>query len=196
MWYIDGGFLVWIIPLTYLSRESIIWACTTSFVHTCIYRLFNIFIACLYVPMLFILPSVHVFRFRLIDIHDLRRSFNFLYVTCRCLYLYAWTTSPDHAHVWLPDMHATWLYHMYSRLHLTTLDSHVEILESGPWSLAVPDQSGAAEVWINSCLSGPFFFQPLLDRLARFSSYYSWVLSCISYCTSCFCASWQYLALW
>jgi len=29
------------------------------------------------------------------------RSFNFLYVTCYCLYLHAWTTSLDHIHVCL-----------------------------------------------------------------------------------------------
>jgi len=69
MWYIDEGFLIWIIPLTYQSRESIIWVCTTSFIHTFIYRMFNVFIACLYVPMLSILFSMHVFWFRLIDIH-------------------------------------------------------------------------------------------------------------------------------
>ena len=47
MWYIDEGFLIWIIPLTYQFRESIIRACTTSFVHTYIYHMFNVFIACL-----------------------------------------------------------------------------------------------------------------------------------------------------
>ena len=40
--YIYEGFLIWIIPLTYQSHESIIWACTTSFVQTCIYRMLNI----------------------------------------------------------------------------------------------------------------------------------------------------------
>ena len=65
MWYIDEGFLIWIIPLTYQSRESIIRACTTSFVHTCIYRMFNLFTACLYVSMLFILCSMHVFQFQI-----------------------------------------------------------------------------------------------------------------------------------
>ena len=40
MWYIDESFHVWIIPLTYLSYESIIWACTTSL-------FILIFIACL-----------------------------------------------------------------------------------------------------------------------------------------------------
>ena len=48
MWYIDEHFLVWIFPLTYLSRKFIIWACTTSFVHTCIYRMFKLFTACTY----------------------------------------------------------------------------------------------------------------------------------------------------
>jgi len=42
IWYIDEGFLIWIIPSTYQSHESIIWACTTSFVHTCIYRMLDI----------------------------------------------------------------------------------------------------------------------------------------------------------
>jgi len=107
MWYINDGFLIWIIPLTYQSRESIIWGCITSFVHTCIYHMFNIFIACLCVPMLSILFSMHVFRFRFIDIHVFTwfriccRSFNFLYVTCHCVYLHAWTTSLDHVHVCL-----------------------------------------------------------------------------------------------
>ena len=45
MWYIDKGFLVWIIPLTYQSRESIIWACTTSFVHiTCLIYLSHVYV--------------------------------------------------------------------------------------------------------------------------------------------------------
>jgi len=42
IWFIDEGFLVWIIPLVYQSHESIIWACTASFVHTCIYRMLDI----------------------------------------------------------------------------------------------------------------------------------------------------------
>jgi len=121
MWYIDKCFLVWIIPLAYQSRESIIWVCTTSFIHTFIYRMFNIFIACLCVPMLLIPFSIYVFWFSFIDIHVFTwfriycRSFNFLYVTCHYLYLHAWSTSLDHAHVWLSNMHVTWLYHMYSR---------------------------------------------------------------------------------
>ena len=36
------GFLVWIIPSTYQFHESIIWACTTNFVHTCIYRMLDV----------------------------------------------------------------------------------------------------------------------------------------------------------
>ena len=107
MWYIDEGFLVWIISLTYLSRESIIWACKPSFIHTCIYHMCNLFTACLFVLKLSTLFSMHAFWFRLSDIHIFTwfwiycRSFNFLYVTCHCLYLYAWTTSLDHVHVCL-----------------------------------------------------------------------------------------------
>ena len=69
IWYIDEDFLVWIIPLTYQSHESIIWACTTSFVHTCIYRMLNVFIACLFVLKHSTPFSIYVFWFSLIDIH-------------------------------------------------------------------------------------------------------------------------------
>ena len=132
-----------------------------------------------------------------------RRSFNFLNVTYHRLYLYVWTTSLDHTHVWLPE-HANWLYHMYlPGCFLTTLDPHVQILESEPWRPYCSWSECIAEAWISGCLSGPSFFQPPLDRLARFSSNYSWVLSRISYCTFCFCASWWsyildklYHALW
>jgi len=122
MWYIDESFLIWIIPLTYQSRESIIWACTTSFVHTCTYRMFNVFIACLiylshvYVYLCFSYCFLCMFSDSDLSIYMIySRSFNFLYITCHCLYLHAWTTSLDHVHMWLPAMHATWLYYMYSR---------------------------------------------------------------------------------
>ena len=192
----DKGFLIWIISLTYQSRESRIWACTTSFVHTCIYRMFSVFIPCLmYLSHVYMyLCSRHRFLCMLSD-SDLSicmiycHSFNFIYVTCHYLYMHAWTTSLDHVDVWLPE-HATWLYYMYSRGCIW----QPWVLMSRSWSLdrgglAVPDQSGAAGAWISSCLFGPSFFQPPHDRLVRFSSYYSWVLSYISYCTSYFCAS-------
>ena len=138
MWYIHEGFLIWIIPLTYQSRESIIWACTTSFVHTCIYHMFSVFIACLCVPMLSILFSMHVFRFRFIDIHVFTsfwiycRSFNFPYVTCHYLYLHVWITSVDYVHVCLICTPLGFIV-CTGGLYLTTLDSHVQILEPGPW---------------------------------------------------------------
>ena len=31
IWYIDEGFLVWIIPSTYLSHETVNWVCTAGF---------------------------------------------------------------------------------------------------------------------------------------------------------------------
>ena len=119
MWYIDESFLFWIIPLTYQSLESIIWAYTTSFIHTCIYRMLNVFIVCL-----FDLSSRHHFLFMFSDsdlsIYMYLLGFGFtivplisIYVTGHCLYLYARITSLDHVHVWLPE-HANCLYLMYS----------------------------------------------------------------------------------
>jgi len=63
--------------------------------------MFNLFTARLYVPMLFILPSMHV------SVSDLSiymiycRSFNFPYIICQFLYLHTWTTSLDHVHIYL-----------------------------------------------------------------------------------------------
>ena len=130
MWYIDESFLIWIIPLTYQSHESIIWVYTTSFVHICIYRMLNVFIACLFIFKLSTLFSMHAFRFRFIDLHVFTwfqiysHFFNFLYVTCYCLYLYAWTTSLDHVHVCLICTPLGFII-CTRGLHLTTLDSHV-----------------------------------------------------------------------
>ena len=45
-------------------------------------------------------------------------------------------------------MHAIWPYSLYSLGLLTTLDSHVQILESGLWRPSTPDQSGAAGAWL------------------------------------------------
>jgi len=86
--------------------------------------MFNLFAACLYVPMLFILPSMYVFSFRFIDIHDL---LSFLYVTCYCLYLHAWTTSLDHVHMYLLCTPFGFI-NVLTGLRLTTLDSHIQIL--------------------------------------------------------------------
>ena len=194
MWYIDEGFLIWIIPLTYQSRESIIWACITSFVYTCIYRMFKLSAAYLYVPMLFILPSMHVFSFKFIDIHDL---LSFLYVTCYCLYLHAWTTSLDHVHVWLLCMPLALLY-VLAGLRLTTLNSHVQILETGPWwpccswSECAADPSVTIEVQ-QKLESSPQLFLPVpLLFGSRDPSCCSWApLSfCISLRLMYFCIFW------
>ena len=120
-------------------------------------------------------------------------SFNFLYVTWHSLYLYAWTTSLNHVHMWLPE-HANWLYHMYKPgCFLTTLDPYVQILEHGlrwpyySWS------EGAAEAWISGCHRSPFLPAPLLIG-SRDSSCCSWApLSfwlCLPFCISYFCILW------
>ena len=62
--------------------------------------MFNVFITCLFIC------SRYRFLYMLSDSDlmiymDYYRSFTFLYVTCYCLYLHAWTTSLDHVHVCL-----------------------------------------------------------------------------------------------
>jgi len=212
MWYIYEDFLVWIIPLTYLSRESIIWVCTTNFVHTCIYRIFSVFIACL-----MYLSNVYVYlcsRYRFLcmlsdsdlSIYMYLLDFGFTVVTLIFFMLLTCMREPPHLIMYTCDCLSTPTGFIICTRGVAFWQPW--ILMSRSWSLdhgghTVPDQSGTARAWISSCLSGPSFFQPSYDRLARFSSCYSWVLSCISYCTSCFCASWWsyileilYHALW
>jgi len=93
------GFLVWIIPSTYQSNESKVWACTTSFVHTCIYWFTWCFRLCFCVPMLTTQFSTYAFQFDL-SIH-------------MCLLVHA--TWP----------HFTYSLGSF----LTTLDLHVQISE-------------------------------------------------------------------
>ena len=139
MWYIDEGFLIWIIPLTYLSREPIIWACTTSFVHKCIYHMFNLFITCLiYLLHVYVyLCSPYCFLCMLSD-SDLL-IYMIYYRSCKfplCYLLLLVPACLDHI-TWsctrVPVMHAIRLYYMCSLGLLTTLDSHVQILKSSPW---------------------------------------------------------------
>ena len=150
--------------------------------------MFIIFIACLRVPMLSIPFFMHVFRFRFIDIH----VFTWSRIYCHLCYLSLHVPVCLSHLTWsctrVPVTHAIWLYPMYSLGLLTTLDSHVQILEPGPWRICCSIRVHS-RAWISGCLSGPSSSQSPLDRLARFSSCYSWVLSRISYCTSCFCAS-------
>ena len=132
---------------------------------------------------------------------DLGFTVIFLYVTCHFLYLRAWTTSLDHVHVCLLCTPSGFIF-LYSLGLLTTLDSHVQILESGPRRPCCTWSEWRSGSVVSYCLFGPSSFPPLLDWLARFSSCHSWVFS-ISYCASCFCASyWSYIlqilyhALW
>ena len=157
--------------------------------------MFNIFIACLCVSMLSIPLSMHAFRFRLIDIqvftsfriycHSLI-SFMLLVITCTCM------PEPRHLIMCTCDCLSTPTSFIVWTRRVAFWQSW--ILMSRSWSLdrdglVVVDQSSATGAWISSYLSGPSFFQTPLDRLARFSSCYSWVLSHLLYCISCFCAS-------
>jgi len=95
IWYIHEGFLIWIIPTTYQPHESIIWACTTSFVHTCIYRMLVVsshvyvyvcsqhYFLCMFSDSDL---SIHMY---LLDCRLTTDSLIFIYVTGHYLYLYA-----------------------------------------------------------------------------------------------------------
>ena len=83
---------------------------------------------CTYV--LYTVP-MHVFRFTdYMYLLDLGFTVIFLYVTCHFMYLRAWTTSLDHVHVCLLCTPSGFIF-LYSLGLLTTLDPHVQILESG-----------------------------------------------------------------
>ena len=85
--------------------------------------MFNVFIAC-FLCMLFDSDLL----IYMIYCH----SFNFPYVTCYFLYLHAWTTSLDHVHMYLLCTPFGFI-NVLTGLRLTTLDSHIQILETGPW---------------------------------------------------------------
>ena len=123
-------FLFVLSPWRYLSRESIIWVCTTSFIHTCIYHMFNLFTICLYVPC-FSYCFLCIFSVLDSSIYMIYyRSFNFPYITYHFLYL-----GPHHLIIYTCACYARHLTLLYVlvALSLITLDSHVQILETGPW---------------------------------------------------------------
>jgi len=130
IWYIDEGFLVWIIPLTYLSRESIIWACTTSFVHTCIYCMFNLFTACTFTlrTAFYACFQFQIHRYIWFTVVPLI-SLTLFVITCTCI------LRPHHLITYTCICHARHLILLYVLvgLRLTTLNSHVQILETRPW---------------------------------------------------------------
>ena len=194
MWYIDEGFLIWIIPLTYLFCESIIWDCTTSFVHTYIYRMFNLlphiymYLCSLY--CLLCMFSVSDSSIYMIYCH----SFNLPYVICYYLYLHTWTTSLDHVHFYLLCTPFGFIY-VLAGLHLTALDSYVQILVPGPWWLTVADQSTQRILpWWSECSKSldvvaalPFSSSPVwLSRSLLLYREYLFVMY-ISSCIVFFC---------
>ena len=179
-------------PLDVSPHEFITWAYTTSFVHTYIYRVFSVFITCLiywsndYVNLCslyrfpYMFSDLHVFTWSRIYCHFLI----LLVISCTCM------PRPYHLIVYTRACYARHLTLSYV-LAGVAKNPGSSCPDPGVWTVValLYHQNGAAKAWISSYLSGPSFFQPFLDRLARFSSCYSWVLSRISYCTSCFCAS-------
>ena len=144
MWYIDEGFFVWIIPSTYQPHESKIWAYTTSFVHTYIYRVFSVFITCLifylshdyvYLCSLYRFPCMFSDSDLLIYMYLLDFGFTVIFlillvISCTCM------PGPHHLIMYTCACYACHLALSYVLAGLLiTLDSHVQILESRPcWS--------------------------------------------------------------
>ena len=60
------------------------------------------------------------------------RSFKFSYVICYYLYLHTWITSLDHVRIYMLCTPSGFII-CTRGLRLTTLDSHAQILETGPW---------------------------------------------------------------
>ena len=129
IWYIYESILIWIIPSTYQPHKSIIWAYITSFVHTyiyrmfmCIYALYIIFHACF---------LIQIYWYTCIySISDLL-SFPLCYLSLPVLvYLSHLTWSCTRVTAWARQLI---LSYVLGGCFLTTLDSHVQILESGPW---------------------------------------------------------------
>ena len=89
----------------------------------CTYALYTIFYACF---------SIQTYWYTCIYLISNLLSFSLYYLSVpvpACLEHITWSCTC------VPVMHAIWLYHMYSLGLLTTLDSQVQILESGPWWL-------------------------------------------------------------
>ena len=135
--------------------------------------------------------SMHVFWFRFIDTHVLDFKFTndfliLIYVTGHYLYLYAWITSLDHVHLWLPE-HANWIYLTYSLCcFLTTQDLHVQILECKLWWPCCSFSECAVKAWISGCLSRAPFLPASLIGSRDFHLATREYFPVFLYCISCF----------
>ena len=120
----------WIIPLMYQFRESIIWACTTSFVHTCIYRMFNLFAVCTYAlhTAFHACFQFQIHRYIWFTVVPLI-SLMSLVISCTCI------LGSHHLIMYMYTCYARHLASLYllAGLRLRILNSHVQILETGRW---------------------------------------------------------------
>ena len=117
---------------TYQPHEFKVWACTTSFVYTCIYRITWCLITCLCVSILTTWFSMYAFLIQL--------------YRCTCAYLCAplgFILRTRWVAFWQP------------------LDLHARILELGPWWIFRGDQCTTIAYWISNWSSVPLSFQPL-----------------------------------
>ena len=133
IWYIYEGFLVWIIHLTCLSRESISLICTTSLS-------ILVFIVCLtYLPhvymylcssycLLYACFQFQIHRYTWFTVVPLISLMLFV-ITCTCI------LGPHHLIMYTCTYYARQLASLYvlAGLCLTILDFDVQILETGHW---------------------------------------------------------------
>ena len=186
MWYIDKSFLVWIIPLTYQPRESIIWAYTTSFVHTCI-------IACLmYLSHVYLLSSsrdcfICMFSDSDLSIYMYLLHFRFTVVplisfmahviACTCI------PEPHHLIMYTCDCLSTLIGFILRTRWVAfwqpwTFMSRSRSLNYG--DLTVTDQSGAEKRELVVVYSEFLSFQPIGSRNSHFTTRgYLSILSCL-----------------
>ena len=135
--------------------------------------------------------------------------FTYYLISCSYVLIYTIHLSCTHVH----DLHATWLYHfVLAGLHLTTLNSHVQSLESGPWwpyyswsecaadpSVAIGLQQKLGHRHSSSSRSTPVWLSRPLLLLVSISQ----LLLCISLRVLYFCIFWWciipvilYYSLW
>ena len=148
----------------YQSHESIIWACTTSFVHTFIYRMLDVS-SHVYVYIwyrhhficMFSDSDLLIYMYLISDLLPiLWFSFILLVIVDTCM---PESHHFDPIHVWLPA-HLTYSLGCF----VTTLDLHVQIQEHGPWWPYCSWSECAVTTQISGCLSGaPFLPAPLIS---------------------------------
>ena len=191
IWYIDEGFLVWIIPLTYLSNEAVNWVCTADFAmfpFIGFYFKFLILLLLLYYSCLHHALSLMFYSTRLLSLSyyamhipcltsstisllapaclSSRQSFQYILMTWIYRYTRAYPCTPL-------GIHDTTRWGVFDSPGCSCPDLRVWSL----WILPVADQRCAMEAWIIGKPSRVFSFQASLlgSRVSLCDSWVSFV---------------------